>query len=54
MGLLRRLKEKRAAKKEDRDAIAAASREFVRVGDEPVKSQTEIVSDAIENLPPMN
>jgi hypothetical protein len=53
MGLLKRFLDWRSERREDRAAIAEASSELRRVGDEPVESQSETVNAAFEQLPPM-
>lgn len=54
MGLLKRFLAWRAERREDRAAIARASSELMRAGDEPVESQSETVDAAFERLPPMS
>jgi hypothetical protein len=51
MHLLRRLRERRAAKRADREAIAQARAENRRAGDEQPQSQTETVENAAGRFP---
>jgi hypothetical protein len=53
MGLIKRLRAWRAAKKEDRAAIAYALQEQRRAGDEPAKSLSETVQDVADSFPPL-
>lgn len=53
MGLMGRFKAWRAAKKEDRAAIARALQQERRAGDEPSKSLSETVEDAAGEFPPL-
>jgi len=49
--LLERLRAWRASRKEERDAIAQARREQLRVGDEPERSQADAVEDVAGEFP---
>ena len=53
MGLFERFTAWRAAKKEDRSAIAHALQEERRAGDEPPKSISDTVEDAAGEFPPL-
>jgi hypothetical protein len=53
MGLFERFKAWRAAKKEDRAAIARALQEERRAGDEPPKSISDTVEDVAGEFPPL-
>jgi hypothetical protein len=53
VGLIERFKAWRAAKKEDRAAIARALQEEQRAGDEPPKSLSETVGNAAGEFPPL-
>jgi hypothetical protein len=53
MGLIKRFRAWRAAKKEDRAAIAQAQQEQLRAGDEPAKSLSETVDDVAGTFPPL-
>lgn len=52
VGLIERFKAWRAAKTEDRAAIARALQEERRAGDEPPKSLSETVGNAAGEFPP--
>jgi len=53
MSILKRLRERRAEKKQDREAIAQASRERRRAGDEPTPEQLDAAADrAASQFPP--
>ncbi len=52
MGLLKRLKERRAAKRADREAIAEAGQQARRAGDDEPRSISETVDDAAGQFPP--
>jgi hypothetical protein len=51
MHLLERLKEWRASRREERDAIARAHQEQARAGDEPERSQADTVEDVANQFP---
>jgi hypothetical protein len=51
--LIERFKSWRAAKKEDRTAIAHALQEQRRAGDEPPKSLSETVENTAGEFPPL-
>lgn len=51
MGLLRRLKARRAERKQDREATAKAL-QGMRTDDEQARSLTDTVNDAFTNLGP--
>jgi len=53
MGLFERFKAWRAAKKEERAAIALALREERRAGNEPPKSISDTVEDVAGEFPPL-
>ena len=53
MGLIERFKAWRAAKKEDRAAIAHALQEERRAGDEPPKSLSETSENTAGEFPPL-
>ena len=53
MGVLDRLKAWRAAKQEDRAAIADALEQELRAGDEPATSISDTVDDAAGEYPPL-
>jgi hypothetical protein len=53
VGLIERFKAWRAAKNEDRAAIARALQEERRAGDEPPKSLSETVENAAGEFPPL-
>jgi hypothetical protein len=53
MGLVDRLKKWRAAKQEDRAAIATALQQERRAGDEPPKSISDTVEEAAGEFPPL-
>jgi hypothetical protein len=52
MRLLKRLKERRAEKQADREAIAKAAQEMRRTGDDETKSISETVNDVAGQFPP--
>ena len=52
MKLLERLKQRRAEKQADSEAIATAAQESRRAGDDPPTSLSEIVEDAAGQYPP--
>ena len=52
MGLLERIKRRRAEKKADKEAIATAFREERRAGDEPPRSISDTVEGAAGEFPP--
>jgi len=53
ISILKRLRERRAEKKQDREAIAQASRERRRAGDEPTPEQLDAAADrAASQFPP--
>ena len=52
MNPIERFKAWRAAKKEDQEAIARARQEERRAGDDPLRSQGEIVEDVADTFPP--
>ncbi len=51
-GLWQWWKQRRADRKADREAIAAAHAELARSGDEPEKSMEDTVMDAAGSFPP--
>jgi hypothetical protein len=53
MGLIERFKVWRAAKQEDRAAIARALQEERRAGDEPPESLSETVENVAGEYPPL-
>jgi hypothetical protein len=53
MSLIKRYWAWRAAKKEDRAAIARALQEQRRAGDDPPKSLSETVGDVADSFPPL-
>jgi hypothetical protein len=52
MRLLKRLKERRAEKEADREAIGRAAEESRRAGDDQPRSISETVNDAAGQYPP--
>jgi hypothetical protein len=52
MSLLERLLARRKSNKEDEAAIAREQQEELRAGDEPEKSQADIVGEAFDKFPP--
>jgi hypothetical protein len=52
MKLIERFKARRAAEKEDQEAIARAQQEERRAGDDPPRSQGETVGDVADTFPP--
>ncbi len=52
MKLFQRLKERRAEKRADRDAVATAAGESRRAGDDAPRSMSETVEDAAGQFPP--
>ncbi len=52
MKLLDRLKERRAEKRADREAIAKAAEESRRAGDDEPRSMSETVDDVAGRYPP--
>jgi len=52
VNFLERLKAWRAGRNEERDAIAQAEREQLRAGDEPERSQADVVEDVAGQFPP--
>ncbi|HUK98494.1 MAG TPA: hypothetical protein VLV46_12615 [Gaiellaceae bacterium] len=54
MSLLRRLKEWRAARRADREAVARAREESRRAGERPPRSLADTVEDAAGRFPGPN
>jgi hypothetical protein len=53
MNVLKRLRERRAQKKQDREAVALASQELRRAGDDPTPEQLDAAADrAASQFPP--
>jgi hypothetical protein len=52
MSLLKRALARRRMKGEDRAAIAQATQEAMRSGDEPQKTMADIVGEAFDKFPP--
>lgn len=53
MNLLKRLRERRAEKKQDREAVAQAAANLRRAGDEPSPEQLDAAADrAVSQFPP--
>ena len=52
MGLLKRLKQRRDAKRADREAMAEAAREARRAGGDQPRSISETVADVAGQFPP--
>jgi len=53
VGLLQRLKDRRAGKKAEREAIEQAREESLRVGEErEERTEAEVIEDALGRLPP--
>jgi hypothetical protein len=52
MDVLRRVREWRASRKADREAVARAQEEARRAGDEPPQSMGEIVANVAARYPP--
>jgi hypothetical protein len=53
MNLVRWLRGRRAEKQQEREAIAQASRELRRAGDEPTREQLDAAADrAVSQFPP--
>jgi hypothetical protein len=50
--LWERLKSWRASRREEREALARARQEQLRAGDEPQRSQADVVEDAAGQFPP--